>query len=180
MDWADFLRARAQGEAQIAAFGRTRLDAVPIFHCRNPRVFFAATMGLMDVNQAPSGEEPVYTELLLASLGSKDETACHVLASAASCILQDGWRVGPGALLEGVVAAHVPGATLPHLYFTFPDHFDGFDEVKLSGRTIHPLACYPVSEAEAVPIREGRPAELEARWEARAVDPLDWKRTSAF
>jgi hypothetical protein len=180
MDWAGFLRDHVQGEGQVASFGRTRMDAVPIFHCRNPRVLFAATLGLMDVNQAPRGTEPVFTELLLARLRSEDELPCHVLASAAACILQEGWRVGPGALLEGVVGAHLPGAKLPHLYFTFPDQYAGFDEVKLSGRTIHPLACYPVSEAEAVPVRAGRCQELEARWEQMQVDPKDWARASAF
>lgn len=179
MDWAEFLRGHADGQGQVANFGRTRIDAVPIFQCRNERGLFAATMGLMDVNQAPAGTPPVYTELLLAS-GEQDEVVCRVLATVAACIRDDGWRVGPGALLEGVVAAHVPGTALPHLYFTFPDQYAGFEEVHLSGRTIHPLTAFPVSEAEAALVRAGRGEELETHWEERFVDPADWGRAGTL
>jgi len=179
MDWAEFLRSHADGEGQIASFGRTRIDAIPIFHCRNDRGTFAATMGLMDINQAGPGLQPIYTELLLAS-GQKDEMACHVLATVATCIREQGWRVGPGALLEGAVAAHLPATSLPHLYFTFPDQYRGFDAVKLTGRTIHPLTCFPISEAEAKLVRAGRGEELENHWEEQLIDPADWERDGAI
>jgi hypothetical protein len=175
MDWADFLRAHTQGEGQIANFGRTHLDAIPVFQCRNARGLFAATMGLMDVNQAKPGLPPLYTELLLAST-KQDEVVCRVLAAVADCILSDGWRVGPGALLEGVVAAFVPGTGLPHLYFTYPDQYAEFDEVRLRGRTINPLTCFPVSEAEAQLVRARKGEELESGWEAKYVNPADWSR----
>lgn len=178
MDWAGFLREKGSGEGQIAAFGRTRFDAIPVFSCRNAQGLFAATIGLMDVNQAKPGMQPIYTELLLASR-TTDEKACHVLSAVAACIVDQGWRVGPGALLENVVSAHAPGTSLPHLYFTFPDQYRDFDEVKLTGRTIHPLTAFPVSEAEAKLVRAGRGEELETLWETKYVDPVDWDRESA-
>lgn len=175
MDWADFLRAHGSGEGQIALFGRSRADSIPVFHCRNERGLFAATIGLMDVNQAKPGVEPIYTELLL-SARTHAETACQVLSAVALAILVDGWRVGPGALLEGMIAAHVPDTLVPHLYFTFPDAYVDFNEVHLSGRKLHPLACFPVSEAEAKLVRAGRGEELETGWENNSIDPIDWDR----
>ncbi len=175
MDWAEFLRAHGEGEGQIAAFGRSRAEAVPIFHCRNQRGLFAATMGLLDVNQSRPGTPPVYTELLL-STRTQEETPCQVLSAVALAILVDGWRVGPGALLENIVGAHVPGTKVPHLFFTLPGLYRDFDEVHLSGRTIHPLACFPVSEAEARLVRAGRGEDLENFWEDKFIDPVDWER----
>jgi hypothetical protein len=179
MDWAGFLREKGSGEGQIAAFGRSRADAIPIFSCRNDGGLFAATIGLMDVNQAKPGLAPVYTELLLSSR-SQDEIACRVLSAVALCIREDGWRVGPGALLEGIVAMHVPDTRLPHLYFTFPDQYADFDAVSLTGRTIHPLVAFPVSEAEAKLVRAGNGEQLETFWENKFIDPVDWERDGAL
>ena len=103
-----------------------------------------------------------------------------MLASVANAIREDGWRAGPGALMEGVVAAHVPATKLPHLYFTFPDQYRDFETVKLTGRTIHPLTCFPISEAEAKLVRAGRGEELESHWEDKYVDPADWERDGAI
>jgi len=179
MDWAEFLRDHGEGEGQIAAFGRSRAEAVPVFSCRNQRGLFAATMCLMDVNQSRPGTDPIYTELLLASR-TQEETPCQVLSAVALSILVDGWRVGPGALLEGIVAAHVPGTALPHLYFTFPDQYADFSEVHLTGRKIHPLTCFPVSEAEAKLVRAGQGEQLETFWEDKFIDPVDWERDGAI
>jgi hypothetical protein len=117
----------------------------------------------------------VYTVLLLASR-TQDETTCQVLSAVALAVLLDGWRVGPGALLEGIVAAHVPGTSVPHLYFTFPDQYKDYDAVPLTGRTIYPLVAFPVSEAEAKLVRAGKGEELETSWERNRIDPVDWER----
>jgi hypothetical protein len=179
MEWAGFLREHGRGEGQIARFGRSRLEAIPIFSCRNEDGLFAATIGLMDTNQSGAGTPPAYTEILL-SARSREETACQVLSAVAMCIVEDGWRVGPGALLENIVKAYVPATKLPHLYFTFPDQYRDFAEVRLTGRTIHPLVCFPVSEAEARLVRAGKGEELETFWEDKFIDPVDWERDGAL
>jgi hypothetical protein len=179
MVWASFLRDKGTGEGQIARFSSAHnLQGIPIFHCRNEGGLFAATIGLMDVNQARPGAEPVYTELLLAGR-TQDERICNVLSAAALSLLEGKWQVRPGLILESVVSAYMPEIELPHLYFTYPDQYKDFDEIELPDRKIHPLVCFPISDEEAELVRSKDGEALESLWEEKYIDPVDWTRASS-
>jgi hypothetical protein len=190
-EWVKFLRTHVgENWSVLQHYNEDRSASIPIISIESDGAFVAATIGLMDTNQAKKPTSDLRTEVVACSR-SKDDVVCNVLATSAFYVLTHGWRMGPGTIFETMVSMYRPETKLPHVYFTAPMEredwgsieprlaWDEWGNVSLSNRLLHPLIAVPISEAESKFVSQASPQELEAIWKTRGTDIFDWDRDSA-
>jgi len=190
-EWVKFLRTHLGDDWSVLDYyNEDRSASIPIVSIEAPGAFVAATIGLMDINQAKRQGSDLRAEFVAGSRVI-DEKVCNVLSTAAFFVLQQKWQAGPGTIFETLVSMYRPETKLPHLYFTAPMErddwgsnaqplaWDEWGNVQLSDRVLHPLLAVPVSEAEANLVSESSGRELEALWKQNGTDIFDWDRASA-
>ena len=91
-----------------------------------------------------------------------------MLASAAFCVLKDGWLAAPGVVFPGLVAEYLPTTTTPHLMWGEPQPWPDLAAAPVDGLgDLHWLLAVPISDAE------------KEYLEARGYDALDEKLGAA-
>lgn len=179
-EWALVLRDKLGGDVVVTNYSDdTGQHTIPILSRANENGLVAATIGLMDLNQSASGQTPIATELLIVAQ-SHDERICKLLSSAALFMLKNGWKAAPGVVFETLVSRYYPDTNLPHLFFAVPVLLEGLDRITLQDRRIYPLFAIPVSERESELAKSNRGADLEALWERKGTNVMDWDRDSAL
>ena len=136
-----------------------------------------STVGLSDYPIPGTLRPPLGVEITAIS-GLPDFAA--VLSTAAFCVINSGWLAEPGRVFPDVVAAHVPGTTVPHLMFVNPYSWE--DELRsreLTGKTVAWVQGIPVTDAEMEYVREQGAEALEDLFEQVQPDFLDLQRASA-
>lgn len=178
--WARHFRSLVPGDVAVARFrDEDETHAIDIVTSTQPDGLVAATIGLMEHDQAAATGTPVRTELIMDSRGEVPELQ-NILATTAFFVMKDGWRIRPGIVFERMVEMYRPDLDLPHVYFTAPFQWDGaMTSVELPTRTIHPMLAVPISTSESRMVAEAGGEALESRWESAGTDVLDWKRSSA-
>lgn len=178
--WARHFRSLVPGDVAVARFrDEDETHAIDVVTSTQPDGLVAATIGLMEYDQAAAAGAPLRSELIMDSRGELPELQ-NVLATAAFFVMKDGWRMRPGVVFERVVKLYRPDLELPHAYFTAPFQWDGaMGRVELPARTIYPLLAVPISMSESRMVAEAGGEALESWWESAGTDVLDWKRTCA-
>ena len=178
IEWAKYLRLKVPGDPVkvFSHYDEGEKNVIHIFTSENAEGIVAATVGVMDYDQARPGKPPLATEILLDARGRPCEVA-NVVATIAFCIMKDGWKVAPGITFPDVVAMYAPDLQVKHILFVPPFQWeDGMTRVTLSDRTIFPLLAVPITDGELRLVERQGEDELTERWERLSTDVLDWSR----
>ena len=178
MAWAKYLREKVPGDAVhvVRHYDEGERNAIDIFTSENAGGIVAATVGVMDYDQAPPGRPPLATEILLDSRG-RPETIAAIAAAIAFYITKDGWRVSPGVTFADIMSMYEPGLGVKHVVFVPPFQWnETMTRVELEDRTIYPLLAVPITDGELRLAREQGADQLQESWVRLATDVLDWSR----
>jgi hypothetical protein len=176
--WAKYLRHKVPGDAVHVSrhYDEGERNAIAIFTSENAEGIVAATVGVMDYDQARPGKPPLATEILLDGRG-RPKTIANIAATIAFYIIKDGWRVAPGVTFADMVSMYEPDLRVKHVVFVPPFQWEeGMTRVALADRTIYPLLAVPITEGELRLVQELGADELQERWERTSTDVLDWSR----
>jgi hypothetical protein len=176
--WSKYLREKVPGDAIHVArhYDEGERNAIAIFTSENSEGIVAATVGVMDYDQARPGKPPLATEILLDARGSS-KTIANIIATIGFYIMKDGWRVAPGVTFADVVSMYEPSLRVKHVIFVPPVQWEeGMTRVALEDRTIYPLLAVPITDGELRLVQEQGADELQKRWERASTDVLDWSR----
>jgi antitoxin YqcF len=136
-----------------------------------------ATIGLSDWPMPGSVSPPLGVEIV-GAVDSRIEVFGNVLATAAFCVINSGWRCEPGAVFSGVVQAHLPNVTLPHMMFVPPFLWeDDLRSRRVGNKTVAWLLGVPISDSERDLVRQNGAEALEDRLERAQIDVFDLERT---
>ena len=178
IEWAKYLREKVPGDAVHVArhYDDGERNAIAIFTSENADGVGAATVGVMDCDQARPGKPPLATEILLDGRGRPAHIA-NIAATIGFYIIKDGWRVAPGVTFSDMVSMYEPALCVKHVVFVPPFQWKhGLSRVTLGDRTIYPLLAVPITDAELRLIQEQGADVLQERWEQLSTDVLDWSR----
>jgi hypothetical protein len=178
IEWANYLRAKVPGDTVRVCrhYDADEKNAIDIFTSENADGVVAATIGVMDQNQARPGKPPLATEILLDGRGRPQRIA-NIAATIGFYIVKDGWRVAPGVTFADMVSMYEPGLRVKHVLFVPPFQWDdGMTRVGLGDRTLCPLLAVPITDGELRLVEERGADELTERWEQLSTDVLDWSR----
>jgi hypothetical protein len=141
-----------------------------------------ATAGLA-LHRPPGPARTPETRVELVAVTTAAADFAPVLAAAARQVAQAGWRVAPGVVFAGVVAAQGLSTTLSDLFFVRPDLWGDLlapvpwgegGRLRLSW-----LRALPVSQAESAFAQAYGPERLQALLAERGADLSDLARPSA-
>ncbi|WP_409173234.1 suppressor of fused domain protein [Variovorax sp. H27-G14] len=140
-----------------------------------------STVGLMDVNISATSERELRTEVLLDHRGHASQEA-NVLATIAFYVLKNGWRPSPGVVFEEMLTFYLPDGPLPHVLFIPPYQWadSSMTRATVGDLTIYPLLAVPISELERLFVSTQGYEQLQAMWEERQTDVLDWTRAGTI
>jgi hypothetical protein len=178
IEWAKYLRAKVPGDAVHVErrYDADETNAIAVFTSANAHGTVAATIGVMDENQASAGQPPIATEILLDRRGAAGKIA-NIAATIGFYILKNGWRVAPGVTFAGMFSMYEPDLRVQHVVFVPPFQWEeGMTRVALGDRTIHPLLAVPITDGELRLVEAHGVDELQERWEHALTDVLDWSR----
>lgn len=176
--WAKHLREKIPGDSikVFRHYDEGERNAITIFTSENAEGIVAATVGVMEYDQARPGKPPLATEILLDARGRPCDVA-NVAGTIAFCIMKDGWKVAPDVTFPDVVAMYAPELRVKHVLFVPPFQWEsGMSRVTLGDRTIFPLLAVPITEGELRLVEQQGADELTERWERLSTDVLDWSR----
>jgi antitoxin YqcF len=178
IEWAKYLREKVPGDVVHIArhYDEGERNVIAIFTSENAAGIVAATVGVMDYDQARQGKPPLATEILFDARG-RPASIANIAATIGFYIIKDGWRVAPGVTFAEMVSMYEPGLRVRHVVFVPPFQWDeGMTRVALSDRTVYPLLAVPITDGELRLVQEQGANELQERWERFSTDVLDWSR----
>ena len=114
---------------------------------------------------------------LVMACGSGYEHGVHIVASCAFEAINNGAEIGPGEILEGIVALYYPRFPMQHVMLVDPFIWD-LESQHLTTRTVTFLQAVPISTAEAVYADENGPDALQDRFVEEQIDVYDLERES--
>jgi hypothetical protein len=140
------------------------------------RVTSVGTVGLSDWPVTGRLVPPLGVEIV-GACDSAETTFPNVIATAAFCVINSGWTCEPGAIFSGVVAAHRPNTTVPHLLFVEPFLWEEeLNAREIGDRTVAWLLAVPISPSERDFTQRHGTDALEDRFEQAQIDIFDLDR----
>lgn len=136
-----------------------------------------ATVGLSDSPLPGSVSPPLGTEMV-GGCDGRVTVFADVLATAAFCVINSGWRCEPGRVFSSVVAARQPDTTVPHLLFVPPFLWEADLRSRVvEDRTVAWLLAVPISDSERDFAQQHGADALEDEFERAQIDVFDlWRR----
>ena len=76
--------------------------------------------------------------------------AANMVATAAFCVMKDGWLAAPGVVFPNIVSEYMPSTTVPHVMWHEPLDFEGLSPLPVPGldQQVHVLQAVPIAESE--------------------------------
>ncbi|WP_305616337.1 suppressor of fused domain protein [Novosphingobium sp.] len=130
-----------------------------------------------DIGLEANGKD-LRVELVMAC-GAGYQHGAHILASCAFEAMNDGANIGPGEILEDVVALYHPDFVMQHAMLVDPFLWD-MESQQLETRTVAFLQIIPISTAEADYAEANGPDALQDRFVAEQIDVYDLERSSVI
>jgi antitoxin YqcF len=119
---SDFFRSALGGDAHVRAYydepERYVVSVVEAAHTPSPTLATYATASLHAVPNVMDGHD-IRVELLMVAKEGED-AAANVVATAAFCVIKNGWLAAPGVVFPNAVREYLPETTVPHLMWTEP------------------------------------------------------------
>jgi hypothetical protein len=149
---SDVLRSALGGDAHVRAYydqhDRFVVAVLEAAHTPSPSLATYATASLHAVPNEMDGQD-IRVELLMVAQEGED-AAANVVATAAFCVIKDGWLAAPGVVFPNAVREYFPETTVPHLMWTEPFDFADLSTITVDGMdaTVHVLQAVPLTEAE--------------------------------
>ncbi|MGW5384165.1 suppressor of fused domain protein [Nocardia sp. NPDC003963] len=142
-----------------------------------PGLISLCTVGLSDHPIPGRARPPLGVEILAVS---PLPVFAAVLSTAAFCVVNSGWLAEPGRVFPGIVGAHVPDTTVPHLMFVDPFLWEDSDFASrtLTGKTVAWVQGVPISDAEMEYVRARGADALEELFVSAQPDVFDPRRPS--
>lgn len=165
------LAARTFGgtAAVHAYYDATETNKVSILTCSDAPSPGWTTYSTVTLHATPNLLDDTDLRVELAGVArTADEAFGNVLASAAFCVVTEGWLAAPGVVFPGLVREYVPTTTTPHLMWTEPQPWPALVTAVIDGLgELHWLLGVPISEPE------------RALLESEGYDALDHRLGSA-
>jgi hypothetical protein len=139
------------------------------------------TVSTASLHAAPNlleGDD-IRVELLLVTDSGREEAA-NIVATAAFCVIKNGWLAAPGVVFTDAVAEYYPASTTPHLMWTEPFDFPELSTAHVDGveHDVHWLQGVPLTESERTFLVDAGFDALSGLLEAAAVPYYDLSRHS--
>lgn len=176
--WVKHLSGKIPGDSTsvFRHYDETEKHCIDIFTSENAQGIVAATVGLMDCDQALPGRPPLATEILLDSRGRVGAIS-NIAATIAFYVIKNGWRVAPGVTFADMVSMYEPQLRVKHVIFLPTFQWDeGMTRVDVGVRIVYPLLAIPITDAELELVDEQGQQSLTDRWTCLSTDVLDWTR----
>jgi hypothetical protein len=180
--WVSHLQTSTAGQWSVNSYeDDTERHSILIFESATAEGTLLSTVGLMDVNISATSERELRTEVLLDHRGHASQEA-NVLATIAFYVLKNGWRPSPGVVFEEMLTFYLPDGPLPHVLFIPPYQWadSSMTRATVGDLTIYPLLAVPISELERLFVSTQGYEQLQAMWEERQTDVLDWTRAGTI
>ncbi|MDQ4131502.1 MAG: suppressor of fused domain protein [Actinomycetota bacterium] len=180
--------AREVAHTAAAAFGGTpsihryhdepETHAVDILSCgERPRHGYTC-YSTVDLHRAPNALEEKDIRVELAGVAEAEVSRFpNVLATAAFCVMKDGWLCAPGVVFPSLLSEYELSDELEHVLWVPPFPWERLAEVSLSGGArIHWLLAVPISESERRFLEDAGYDHLEREFADREIDYFDLSR----
>lgn len=148
---SDVLKAALGGSGRTYAhYDEGERHAVAVMEAvgtPNPGSTTYATASLHAFPNLLDGED-IRVELLMTASESPD--AANMVATAAFCVMKDGWLAAPGVVFPDIVREYIPSTTVPHVMWSEPFSFKGLSPMLVPGldHEVHPLQAVPIAASE--------------------------------
>jgi hypothetical protein len=179
---SDFLKSTLGGESQVRAYydeaERHVVAVVESAGTPDPALSTYVTASLHAVSNTMNGRD-IRVELLMVVPEAEDR-AGNIVATAAFCVMKDGWLAAPGVVFPEAVREYVPDTTVPHLMWVEPFDFPDLSSITLDGvdPDVHVLQAVPLTEPERVLLHGGGFETLAKRLESAEASHFDLHRES--
>lgn len=179
---SDFFRSALGGDAHVRAYYDEPepyvVAIVEAAHTPSPTLATYATASLHAVPNVMDGHD-IRVELLMVAKEGED-AAANVVATAAFCVIKDGWLAAPGVVFPNAVREYFPGTTVPHLMWTEPFDFADLSTIRVDGmdENVHVLQGVPLTEPERALLHEHGFDALSSRLESAEAQHFDLYRES--
>lgn len=144
-----------------------------------PTLSSYATASLHATPNSLDGRD-IRVELAFVVDGRSTSVAANILATAAFCVMKDGWLAAPGVVFPNAVRMYIPETTVPHLMWTTPFDFPAMSRLAVPALTepVHGLQGVPLSDQEYDLLERRGLGVLEERLEASDAPHFDLYRAS--
>jgi hypothetical protein len=158
-----------------------KASAVDILSCENvpqPGVTSHATIGLSDHSLGDNGSTPGLRTEFVAAFGSAFEEGANILSTAAFCVINSKWKIGPGVIYPEIISMYRKKSAMKHVLFSPPFLWDTLKTQRLSDKTVAWLMLVPVSEKEFQFAESNGSDALEDLFESKQIDIFNLDRPS--
>ena len=156
-----------------------RMEIVTCADSPRAGVQTSATIGLSVIPIGYLSDSVYLGAEIIGMSGPGFEKFTDVLSACVADILQNRFRVFPGAVYKDAFKDTYPQATVKHLIFDTPQGWEkDLLTLDLGSRQVAWIMAIPVTEAELKLYSENETGELQERFEARKVDLADLNRPS--
>ncbi len=158
-----------------------KISAVDILSCENaPQkgVTSHATIGLSDHSLVNNGSGSDLRTEFVAAFGSAFEEAANIVSTAAFCVINSKWKIGPGVIFPDVVSMYRKRSEMKHVLFSSPFLWDKLTTQRLSDKTVAWLMVVPVSENEYRFAESNGSDALEDLFASKQIDIFNLDRPS--
>lgn len=179
--WAMYLQSTLpQHELKIFSYDNdAKTHKIDIAKGRDADGVVAATIGVMELDQNPGSNAPMFTEVLMDSRGESPGIE-KILCTIAFSMFKDRWKAVPGVVVKKVMAMWRPELEVMHVLLYPPIKWaDSMDRVPVGAKTIHPLQAVPITDQENQLILSSGLGALEDLWTRTKCDVSDWYRRNA-
>lgn len=144
----------------------------------HPRLTTYATASLHAFPNPLEGQD-IRVELLMTAANEWPDAA-NMVATAAFCVMKDGWLAAPGVVFPNIVREYISSTTVPHVMWQEPSSFEGLSPMLVPGldHQVHVLQAVPIAESEWQFLRDAGFLEFTERLAAAGVRHHDLLRES--
>lgn len=177
-----FLKARFGPEcATYAYYDSSEAHVVAVVEANGVPHAELATFTTASLHATPNllDGRDIRVELLI--VGPRESSGlANVVATAAFCVLKDGWLAAPGVVFPDAISEYFPDATVPHLMWTEPFDFRDLASVEIPGlkADVHILQAVPITEAERQLLLRAGFGALSDALQSAGAEHFDLRRAS--
>lgn len=167
----------------IRYWDEKKCSSVDVLICNNApqkNVCTYGTIGLSDHPIEKDGAEIAVRVELVAAFGSSFEEAANVISTAAFCVMNSKWEIGPGVIFPDVVSMYRKKSEMKHVLFSSPFLWENLTTQRFEDKTVAWLMLIPVSEKEYQFAEMNGAAALEDLFVSKQIDLFNLDRVSAL
>ncbi len=157
-------------------------NAVDVLSCGDRPLPRYTCYSTVDMHRAPNPLESKEIRVELAGVAAADLSQFpNVLATAAFCVIKEGWLCAPGVVFPSLLTEYELSDELEHVLWVPPFPWEQLAEVTLTGGAkVHWLLAVPISESERRLLEDAGYDRLEREFAEREIDYFDLSRRAVI